>query len=96
MTEPAGKPAAIWGVSISIARPYLADYNRFPRLRHADVREAGGAERVGHRVGLLVLAVDPATAARLAVVATTATLTVSLPPPDTPSASGRIEVDVGE
>ena len=31
--------------------------------------------------GLLVLAVDPATAARLAVVSTTATLTVSLPPP---------------
>lgn len=31
--------------------------------------------------GLLVLAVDDATAARLAAVATTATLTVSLPPP---------------
>ncbi|MFP5373234.1 MAG: hypothetical protein ACLGI3_21180, partial [Actinomycetes bacterium] len=31
--------------------------------------------------GLLVLAVDPGTAARLAVVSTTATLTVSLPPP---------------
>ena len=31
--------------------------------------------------GLLVLAVDAGTAARLAVVATTATLTVSLPPP---------------
>lgn len=31
--------------------------------------------------GLLVLAVDPVTAARLAAAATTATLTVSLPPP---------------
>ena len=31
--------------------------------------------------GLLVLAVDPATAARLAAASTTATLTVSLPPP---------------
>lgn len=31
--------------------------------------------------GLLVLAVDPATAARLAAAATAATLTVSLPPP---------------
>jgi Flp pilus assembly protein CpaB len=31
--------------------------------------------------GLLVLAVDPATAARLATASTTATLTVSLPPP---------------
>jgi pilus assembly protein CpaB len=31
--------------------------------------------------GLLVLAVDPATAARLAAAATTATLTLSLPPP---------------
>ena len=45
--------------------------------------------------GLLVLAVDPATAARLAAASTTATLTVSLPPPDTPSDSGRIGVDVG-
>ena len=31
--------------------------------------------------GLLLLAVDPSTAARLAAMATTATLTVSLPPP---------------
>jgi pilus assembly protein CpaB len=31
--------------------------------------------------GLLVLAVDPATAARLAAASTTATLTVTLPPP---------------
>ena len=31
--------------------------------------------------GLLVLAVDPATAARLAAASTRATLTVSLPPP---------------
>lgn len=31
--------------------------------------------------GLLLLAVDPATAARLAALATTATLTISLPPP---------------
>jgi Flp pilus assembly protein CpaB len=45
--------------------------------------------------GLLVLAVDPATAGRLAAVATTATLTVSLPPPDTPLAVGPTEVDVG-
>ena len=46
-------------------------------------------------VGLLVLAVDAATAARLAAVATTATLTVSLPPPDTPFGPGPTEVDVG-
>lgn len=45
--------------------------------------------------GLLVLAVDHATAARLAAASTTATLTVSLPPPDTPFAPGPIEVDVG-
>lgn len=45
--------------------------------------------------GLLVLAVDPATAARLAAVSTTATLTVSLPPPDTPFAPGPIETHVG-
>jgi Flp pilus assembly protein CpaB len=44
--------------------------------------------------GLLVLAVDAATAARLAAVSTTATLTVSLPPPDTPSAPGPTEDDV--
>jgi pilus assembly protein CpaB len=35
----------------------------------------------GDDSGLLVLAVDEATAARLAAVSTTATLTVSLPPP---------------
>jgi pilus assembly protein CpaB len=35
----------------------------------------------GDDAGLLVLAVDAATAARLAAVATTSTLTVSLPPP---------------
>jgi Flp pilus assembly protein CpaB len=45
--------------------------------------------------GLLLLAVDGPTAARLAAVATTSTLTVSLPPPDTPSAPGPIGVDVG-
>ncbi len=53
------------------------------------------SDDVDPAAGLLVLAVDPATAARLAAVATTATLTLSLPPPDTPSASGPIEVDVG-
>src|SRR5687767_9163152 len=55
-------------------------------------RSAG--DDVDLAAGLLVLAVDPATAARLAAVATTATLTVSLPPLDTPSGSGPIEVDV--
>jgi pilus assembly protein CpaB len=53
------------------------------------------SDDVDPAAGLLVLAVDPATAARLAAVATTATLTVSLPPPDTPSDPGPIEVDVG-
>ena len=52
------------------------------------------AEDVDPAAGLLVLSVDPATAARLAAVATTATLTVSLPPPDTPPVPGPIEVDV--
>jgi pilus assembly protein CpaB len=45
--------------------------------------------------GLLLLAVDGTTAARLAAVATTSTLTVSLPPPDAPSATGPIGTDVG-
>ncbi len=53
------------------------------------------SDDVDPAAGLLVLAVAPATAARLAAVATTATLTVSLPPPDTPSAPGPIELDVG-
>jgi Flp pilus assembly protein CpaB len=44
--------------------------------------------------GLLVLAVDPATAARLAAASAMATLTVSLPPPDTPSAPGPMDADV--
>ena len=41
----------------------------------------GAGNDVDPAAGLLVLAVDPATAARLAAVSTTATLTVSLPPP---------------
>ncbi|MGY1600969.1 Flp pilus assembly protein CpaB [Geodermatophilus sp. SYSU D00815] len=41
----------------------------------------GDAATASEDAGLLVLAVDAATAARLAAVATTATLTVSLPPP---------------
>jgi pilus assembly protein CpaB len=53
------------------------------------------SDDVDPAAGLLVLAVDQATAARLAAVATTATLTVSLPPPDTPPAAGPIEVDMG-
>ena len=50
---------------------------------------------VGPSAGLLVLAVGPATATRLAAVSTTATLTVNLPPPDTPFVPGPSEVDVG-
>jgi pilus assembly protein CpaB len=48
--------------------------------------------------GLLVIAVDPATAARLAAASTAATLTVSLPRHDAPGATGlpgRGEGDVG-
>jgi Flp pilus assembly protein CpaB len=41
----------------------------------------GAAARSDDAAGLLVLALDGPTAARLAAVATTATLTVSLPPP---------------
>jgi Flp pilus assembly protein CpaB len=75
-----------------------------PEAERAEVVAAGAlvlsaprtaSDDVDPAAGLLVLAVDPATAARLAAVATTATLTLSLPPPDTPSASGPIEVDVG-
>jgi pilus assembly protein CpaB len=75
-----------------------------PDVERAEVVAAGAlvlaapttaSDDVDPAAGLLVLAVDPATAARLAAVATTATLTVSLPPPDTPSAPGPIEVDVG-
>lgn len=40
-----------------------------------------GGEPGGPSAGLLLIAVDGATAARLAAAATTATLTVSLPPP---------------
>jgi Flp pilus assembly protein CpaB len=56
---------------------------------------SGAGDEADPAAGLLVLAVDPATAARLAVVSAAATLTVSLPPPDTPIAPGPIEVDVG-
>jgi Flp pilus assembly protein CpaB len=42
---------------------------------------AGDSSSARDDAGLLVLAVDDGTAARLAAVATTATLTVSLPPP---------------
>jgi Flp pilus assembly protein CpaB len=75
-----------------------------PDVERAEVVAAGAlvlaaprnaSDDVDPATGLLVLAVDPATAARLAAVATTATLTVSLPPPDTPSAPGPMEVDVG-
>jgi pilus assembly protein CpaB len=76
----------------------------FPDAERAEVVAAGALvlaaptitpEDVDATAGLLVLAVDPATAARLAAVATTATLTVSLPPPDTPFGPGPIGVDVG-
>ena len=75
-----------------------------PDAERAEVVAAGalvlaaptsGPDDVEPAAGLLVLAVDPATATRLAAVSTTATLTVSLPPPDTPFAPGPIEVDVG-
>jgi Flp pilus assembly protein CpaB len=42
--------------------------------------------------GLLLVAVDGATAARLAATATTSTLTVSLPPPDAPVGSPARDV----
>jgi len=45
--------------------------------------------------GLLLLAVDDATAARLAAAATSDTLTVSLPRPDTPGGGGPRDGDVG-
>ena len=75
-----------------------------PDAERAEVVAAGAlvlaaprnvSDDVDASAGLLVLAVPPATAARLAAVATTATLTVSVPPPDAPSAPGPIEVDVG-
>jgi Flp pilus assembly protein CpaB len=53
------------------------------------------SDEVDPAAGLLVLAVDTGTAARLAAVSTTATLTVSLPRSDTPVAAGPSEVDVG-
>jgi pilus assembly protein CpaB len=61
-----------------------------PDAEQAEVVAAGalvlaapraGSEESGPAAGLLLLAVDVATAARLAAVATTATLTVSLPAP---------------
>ncbi len=42
---------------------------------------AAGGSGEDPAAGLLLVAVDPATAARLAAAATTATLTVNLPPP---------------
>jgi pilus assembly protein CpaB len=45
------------------------------------VPAAPGSEQADPAAGLLLLAVDAATAARLAAAATTATLTVSLPRP---------------
>jgi Flp pilus assembly protein CpaB len=45
--------------------------------------------------GLLLIAVDDATAARLAAASTTATLTVNLPRPDAPPRTGRAQGDVG-
>jgi pilus assembly protein CpaB len=45
--------------------------------------------------GLLLIAVDDATAARLAAASTTATLTVNLPRPDVPPGSGRVGAGVG-
>jgi Flp pilus assembly protein CpaB len=62
----------------------------FPDSEQAELVAAGAlvlaaprpmAEDPDPAAGLLVLAVDPGTAARLAAAATTATLTVSLPPP---------------
>lgn len=62
----------------------------FPDRDRAELVAAGalvlsaprpGAEDPDPAAGLLVLAVDPTTAARLAAASTTATLTVSLPPP---------------
>ena len=75
-----------------------------PDIEHAEVVAAGAlvlsaprssGDDVDPAAGLLVLAVDPATAARLAAVSTTATLTVSLPPPGTPFGPGPSDVDVG-
>jgi Flp pilus assembly protein CpaB len=45
--------------------------------------------------GLLLLAVDPATATRLAAASTASTLTVSLPRGDPPGSPGRIPEGVG-
>jgi Flp pilus assembly protein CpaB len=75
-----------------------------PESAQAEVVAAGalvlaapraGPEEIDPAAGLLLLAVDAATAGRLAAVATTATLTVTLPPPDTPTAPGPIGADVG-
>jgi Flp pilus assembly protein CpaB len=59
-----------------------------PDAEQAEVVAAGalvlaapGSEQADPAAGLLLLAVDAATAARLAAAATTATLTVSLPRP---------------